>query len=72
MREKSDFAMGDEGKDYCVGCTNEDGAMHTFEQQKESMTDFIVNTQGLAHEVSAEAALSIMRKLPARAGEFDS
>lgn len=70
MKEKKDFAGGDESKDYCVYCANEDGTMHTFEQKKESMTNFIIKTQGLAREAAEAAALSMMRKLPAWQGNF--
>jgi hypothetical protein len=65
MKKTSEFAMGDESKDYCVYCANEDGSMHSFEEQKASMTGFIVKTQGLAHEVAQSAALAAMKKLPA-------
>jgi len=70
MKDKSDFAMGDENKDYCVHCANEDGSMQSFEQKKESMTGFIIKTQGLAHEAAESAALSMMKKLPAWQGHF--
>ena len=65
MKKASDFAMGDESKDYCVHCANEDGSMHSFEEQKASMTGFIIKTQGLAFEAAEGAALSAMKKLPA-------
>jgi len=32
--------MTDDNKDYCVHCANEDGSMHTFEQQKERSNRF--------------------------------
>ena len=70
MKETSDFAMGDESKDYCVHCANEDGSMRSFEQQKEGMTNFIIMTQGLAREAAESAALSMMRKLPAWQCDF--
>ena len=70
MNAKSDFAMGDERKDYCVHCANEDGSMHTFEQKKESMTGFIIHTQGFAREAAESAALSMMKKLPAWKDSF--
>jgi hypothetical protein len=70
MKEKSDFAMGDEGKDYCVYCANEDGSMQSFEQKKEGLTGFIIKTQGLAHEAAEGAALSMMKKLPAWQAHF--
>ena len=71
MKETPDFAMGDENKDYCVYCANDDGSMHSFEQKKESMTGFIIKTQGLAHEVAESAALSMMKKLPAWKSYFE-
>jgi len=70
MKEKADFAMGDESKDYCVHCANEDGSMHSFEEQKASMTGFIIKTQGLACEAAEAAALSMMKKLPAWQSDF--
>ncbi len=70
MKKKSEFAMGDESKDYCVYCANEDGSMHSFEEQKKSMTGFIIKTQGLVHEAAESAALSMMKKLPAWKNSF--
>jgi hypothetical protein len=70
MKEKKDFAMGDESLDYCAYCANEDGSMHTFEQKKESMTNFIIKTQGLDRTTAESAALSMMRKLPAWQDNF--
>jgi hypothetical protein len=70
MKNKSDYAMGDESKDYCVYCANPDGSMHSFEEKKEGMTNFIIKTQGLAREAAESAALSMMKKLPAWANYF--
>ena len=70
MKQKSDFAMSDESKDYCVHCANEDGSMQSFEQKKESMTGFIIKTRGLAPEAAKGAAISMMKKLPAWEGCF--
>jgi len=70
MQEKSDFAMGDENKDYCLYCANEDGSMHSFAEKKESLTGFIIKTQGLAREAAESAAVSMMKKLPAWQSNF--
>jgi hypothetical protein len=70
MREKSDFAMGDERKDYCIHCANEDGTMHTFEQKKESMVNLIIKTQGLDRTAAEGVALSMMNKLTAWTNYF--
>jgi len=64
MGKASDFAMGDEQKDYCVHCARPDGTMQSFNEKKESMTGFIIKTQGLAREAAESAALSMMKKLP--------
>ena len=65
MNKAADFAMEDESRDYCVHCARPDGSMQSFEEKKESMTNFIVKTQGLAGESAESAALSMMKKLPA-------
>ena len=70
MNNVADFAMNDESKDYCVHCAREDGSMKSFEETKESMTGFIIKTQGLAFEVAENAALSMMKKLPAWENNF--
>jgi hypothetical protein len=70
MKKSSEFAMGDEGKDYCIYCARSDGSMQSFEEKKENMTDFIVKTQGLAREPAESAAISMMKKLPAWESHF--
>ena len=70
MKKAADFAMSDESKDYCVHCARPDGTMQSYEEKKENMTDFIIKTQGLAREVAENAALSMMKKLPAWESHF--
>jgi len=70
MSKKDDFALSDESKDYCIHCANADGSMHSFEEKKESMTNFIIKTQGLDRNVAESAALSMMMNLPAWKGFF--
>jgi len=70
MKEKSDFAMNDENKDYCVHCARPDGSMQSFEEKKKGMTDFVIRTQGLDREAAESAALSMMKKLPAWQSHF--
>ena len=70
MNKAADFAMNDESKDYCIHCARPDGSMQSFEEKKENMTDFIIKTQGLAHEAAESAALSMMKKLPAWESNF--
>ena len=65
MNEKEDFAMGDVQKNYCVHCAKEDGTMQSYEEKLESMTGFIIKTQGLDPEVATETAKALMKRLPA-------
>jgi hypothetical protein len=65
MKTKADFAMGDETKDYCIYCAKPDGTMQSYEEKLESMTGFIVRTQGLDEKMAQKAAKGMMAKLPA-------
>lgn len=61
----TDFAMNDVSKDYCIYCARPDGSMQSFEEKKESFTNFIIKTQGLDKTVARNTAEAMMRKLPA-------
>lgn len=65
MKKKSDFAMGDTSKDYCVYCAKEDGSMQSFEEKKQSLVKFTIKTQGLDKAVAEKAVENMMRQLPA-------
>ena len=65
MDKPSDFAMGDENKDYCCYCCNPDGSMQSYEEKLKGMTAFIVRTQGLDEKAARSAAQNMMAKLPA-------
>lgn len=65
MKTKDEYAMGDESKDYCVYCAKEDGSMQSYDEKLESMTEFIVKTQGITSKAATEAAKTMMSKLPA-------
>lgn len=65
MKTKEDFAMGDENKDYCKYCTRPDGSMQNYEEKLESLTGFIIKTQGLDESAARNAAKGMMSKLPA-------
>ena len=64
MKTKEDFAMGDENKDYCVYCARPDGTMQSYEEKLDSMTKFIVKTQGFDEKVAQNAAKGMLSKLP--------
>ena len=68
MKEKSDFALGDESKEYCKYCAREDGSMQSYEEKLDGMQGFIVRTQGLDAGAARNAAKDILAKLPAWMG----
>jgi hypothetical protein len=65
MQQKSDFAMGDENKDYCKYCARTDGTMQSYDEKLEGMSEFFVKTQGLDKEVAKKTAVQVLSKLPA-------
>ncbi|MGE5494473.1 MAG: zinc ribbon domain-containing protein [Burkholderiales bacterium] len=65
MKDPSDFAMGDESRDYCKYCARPDGSMQSYDEKKQSMTAFIIKTQGLDEKAAEDAAAAMMAKLPA-------
>lgn len=65
MKTQEDFAMRDEGKEYCIYCARPDGTMQSYEEKLESMTGFIVKTQGLDVNAARNAAKGMLAKLPA-------
>lgn len=65
MKNQAEYAMGDESKDYCIYCARPDGTMQSYEEKLESMTGFIVKTQGLDENVAHKAAKDMLAKLPA-------
>jgi hypothetical protein len=65
MEKPSDYAMGDEKKDYCVHCCRPDGMMQSYEEKREGLTNFIIKTQGFDQRAAEQMAVAMMRKLPA-------
>ena len=65
MTKPSDFAMGDESRDYCLYCARPDGSMQSYPEKLEGMTEFLVRTQGLDKDAARELAIRSLEKLPA-------
>jgi len=65
MKTPHDFPMGDEKKDYCIHCARPDGTMQSYDEKLESMTNFIVKTQGLDTYAARNVAKGMLSKLPA-------
>lgn len=65
MKEVSEYALGDMNKDYCVHCSRADGSMQSYEEKLESLSSFIIKTQGLDKQVAIITARNMMASLPA-------
>ena len=68
MSRPSDFAMADVTKEYCVHCARPDGSMQSYPEKLQSLTAFIVRTQGLDERAAREGAAAMMARLPAWKG----
>jgi len=65
MEAKEDFAQQDVSEDYCRHCARADGSMQSYGEKLESMTGFIVKTQGFEKKAAREMARGMLAKLPA-------
>ncbi|MGA2142985.1 MAG: zinc ribbon domain-containing protein, partial [Brevinematales bacterium] len=65
MNTPQDFAMADISKDYCAHCARPDGSMQSYDEKLESMTGFIIKTQGFDLKAARETAKTVMSRLPA-------
>jgi hypothetical protein len=65
METPSDYAMGDETKDYCKYCCRPDGSMQSYEEKLEGTIEFLVKTQGIDKAAAKTNAKLILAKLPA-------
>ena len=65
MKDIEDFAMGDLEKDYCKYCALPNGTMQSYEEKLNSLSSFIIKTQGIDEETAKSVAKSMMAKLPA-------
>lgn len=65
MVKAEEFALSDPAKDYCVYCARPDGSMQSYEEKLNSLTGFIVKTQGFEENAARQAAREMMVKLPA-------
>jgi hypothetical protein len=68
MTKPQDFPLGDETKDYCVHCARPDGSMQSYQEKLDSMTEFIIRTQGFDPAVARKSARDLMTRQPAWKG----
>lgn len=65
MDKAEDFAMGDTAKDYCCHCMKEDGTMQSYEEKKQNLIQFVVQTQGVDEKAAEKVVVTMMKSLPA-------
>ncbi len=65
MTKSSDFAMGDESRDYCHYCARPNGSMQSYPEKIEGTTEFLIRTQGIDKTAAHELAIKTLAKLPA-------
>ena len=65
MTKPADYPSEDETKDYCVYCAKPDGTMQSYPEKLESMTEFMIRTQGLDPAAAHDVAQRTLAKLPA-------
>lgn len=65
MTKPQDYPLGDETKDYCVHCACPDGSMQSYQEKLDSMTEFIIRTQGFDSGVARKSARDLMARQPA-------
>ena len=65
MESSADHANADLDKDYCLHCARPDGAMQSYEEKLESVTGFIMKSEGRDGESARQKAIDLMAKQPA-------
>ncbi len=65
MEWPADHANADPDKDYCLHCARPDGTMQSYEEKLESMTSFIVKSEGRNEESARQKATDWMARQPA-------
>lgn len=65
MESAADRAGGDPHKVYCLHCARPDGTMQSYEEKLESMTRFIMKSEGRNEERARKKAIDWMARQPA-------
>lgn len=65
MTKPEDYPNSDESKDYCRFCARPDGIMQSYDEKLQSMTAFLMRTQGLDETAARGVAQRTLAKLPA-------
>jgi len=65
MRKPKDFGGKDTKNKYCCHCTDESGALKTYEDIVNGLTNFLMQMQGLEREQAEQTAKDGLAKMPA-------
>jgi len=65
MESLADHAGGDPHKVYCLHCARPDGTMQSYEEKLESLTSFIMKSEGRKEESARQKATDWMARQPA-------
>ncbi|MCJ7751285.1 MAG: AraC family transcriptional regulator [Armatimonadetes bacterium] len=65
MDSLADRAGGDPHKVYCIQCARPDGTMQSYEEKLESLTSFIMKSEGRNEESARQKATNWMARQPA-------
>ena len=65
MESLADRAGGDPHKRYCLHCARPDGTMQSYEEKLESLTSFIMKSEGRKEESARQKATNWMARQPA-------
>lgn len=65
MTKPDDFGGGNPANPYCVHCTTRDGSLKSFDDVREGMVTFLMQTQNLSRDAAEEKAGSYLAGMPA-------
>ena len=65
LKEKQDFPLEDETKDFCVHCSDPEGNLFSYDTVKENLAQFLSQMQNIDIELSRKAAGEYMKSMPA-------
>jgi hypothetical protein len=65
METSTDHASGDPGKAYCRHCARPDGSMQSYPEKLDSMTRFIMQSEGRQEAPAREKATKWLAQQPA-------
>jgi hypothetical protein len=65
MESDEDFALGDRTQPYCRYCTDERGALLSYQSVLDTNTDYYIKSQGVSPEAARGMAVALLAMQPA-------